>query len=248
MSLFFHNKAVELINLSHIFHRPDVLKCRPSIADKFSIPTVIYSLTPPMAGKIFNFNNFVAELDIEAFCNNMEIVPCSCQDSSYKHKDLGHILTGDLSIFEHSSLRKILSKAPKYREPKFLNFGKAREHIVTRLDNCISKWCNKKSLPIDILRDWKHAVLKKVDNRIKSLSLNLKYHKVNVSFSCEEVKSCLLDLQSKYVITPIDKTNGNFAFICKLYYALVIVKELVWTRILEVPHILMSLLKHLGIL
>ena len=179
-SVFFHNKAVEPINLSHIFHEPDVLKSHPSIADKFPIPSVIYSLTPPIAGKIFNFNKFVAELDIEAFRDNMDIVPCSCQDSSYKHKDLGHILTGDLSIVENNSLRKILSKGPKYREPKPLNFGKAREHIVTGLDNCISKWCNKKGLPIDILKDRKHAVLEKVDNRIKSLSPNLKYHKVNV--------------------------------------------------------------------
>ena len=225
-SVFFHNKAVELINLSHIFHEPDVLKSHPSIADKFPIPSVIYSLTPPIAGKIFNFNKFVAELDIEAFRDNMDIVPCSCQDSSYKHKDLGHILTGDLSIVENNSLRKILSKGPKYREPKPLNFGKAREHIVTGLDNCISKWCNKKGLPIDILKDWKHAVLEKVDNRIKSLSSNLKYHKVNVSLSNEEVKSCLSELQSKYVITPIDKANGNIAFICKRYYALIIVKEL----------------------
>ena len=217
-SVFFHNKAVELINLSHIFHEPDVLKSHPSIADKFPIPSVIYSLTPPIAGKIFNFNKFVAELDIEAFRDNMDIVPCSCQDSSYKHKDLGHILTGDLSIVENNSLRKILSKGPKYREPKPLNFGKAREHIVTGLDNCISKWCNKKGLPIDILKDWKHAVLEKVDNRIKSLSSNLKYHKVNVSLSNEEVKSCLSELQSKYVITPIDKANGNIAFICKRYY------------------------------
>ena len=69
-------------------------------------------------------------------------------------------------------------------------------------------------------------MLEKVDNRIKSLSSNLKYHKVNVSLSNEEVKSCLSELQSKYVITPIDKANGNIAFICKRYYALTIVKEL----------------------
>ena len=108
------------------------LESHPSIADKFP-----NSLTPPIAGKIFNSNKFVAELDIEAFRDNMDIVPCSCQDSSYKHKDLGHILTGDLSIVENNSLRKILSKRPKYREPKPSNFVKAREHIVTGLDNCI---------------------------------------------------------------------------------------------------------------
>ena len=154
----------------------------------------------------------------------MDIAPGSCQDSSYK--DLWHILTGDLSIAENNSLRKILSKGPKCRETKLSNSGKAREHILTGLDNFISKKCNKKGLPIDTLKDWKHAVLEKVDNRIKSLSYNLKYQDVNISLSSEEVKSCLSDLQSKYVITPIDKANGNIVFICKCYYALTIVKEL----------------------
>ena len=225
-SVFFHNKAIELINLSHIFHDPDVIQAHPSIADKFPVPSVIYSLTPPIAGKIFNFNKFVAELDLNAFCNNMDIIPCSCENSRFKHKDLGHVLTGDLSIVEDNTLRKILSKGPKYREPKPLNFTKAKDHIIAGLDKCIGKWCGKKGLPIDVLAEWKHTVLEKVDSRIQSLSCNLKRHKVNVSLSNEEVKSCLSDLQSKYVITPIDKANGNIAFICKRYYALTIVKEL----------------------
>ena len=36
----------------------------------------------------------------------------------------------------------------------------------------------------------------------------------------------LSDFQSKYLITPIDKANGNIAFMCKQYHALIIVKEL----------------------
>ena len=95
--------------------------------------------------------------------------------------------------------------------------------------------CNKKGLPIDILKDWKHSVLEKVGSHIKSLSFNLKYYKVNVSLSNEEVKACLSDLHSKYFITPIDKANDNIAFICKHHYALTIVlKNLIWTRILYI--------------
>ena len=97
---------------------------------------------------------------------------------------------------------------------------------MTGLDNCISNWCNEKGFPIDILKDWKHAVFDMVYNCIKSLSTNLKYHKVNISLYDEEVKSCLKDLLSKFVITPIDKANGNIAFICKRYHAFTIVKEL----------------------
>ena len=42
----------------------------------------------------------------------------------------------------------------------------------------------------------------------------------------ENANKCLSDLQAKYVIVPIDKASNNVAFICKRYYASVILKEL----------------------
>ena len=72
-SVFFHNKAVKVINLSYIFHEPDVLKSHPSIADKIPIPSVICISHLTIAGKIFNFNKLVAELDVEAFRNDMDM-------------------------------------------------------------------------------------------------------------------------------------------------------------------------------
>ena len=74
-------------------------------------------------------------MDIEAFCNNIDIFPCFCQYCSFKHKDLGHILTEDLQIVEVNSLRRILSNEPEYKETKPLDFRKVKEHITTELDD-----------------------------------------------------------------------------------------------------------------
>ena len=36
----------------------------------------------------------------------------------------------------------------------------------------------------------------------------------------------LEELQNQFVIVPIDKASGNIAFVCKQFYAQVLVKEL----------------------
>ena len=33
------------------------------------------------------------------------------------------------------------------------------------------------------------------------------------------------DIHSQFVVTPIDKANGNVALICQRFYALVLIKE-----------------------
>ena len=55
----------------------------------------------------------------------------------------GHIVTGDLRIVTNGKLRKLLTKGPKYREPKSLDFSKAKEHIMSGLKTCISEWSEK---------------------------------------------------------------------------------------------------------
>ena len=45
-------------------------------------------------------------------------------------------------------------------------------------------------------------------------------------FKDNAVTECLSELQSKYVMVPIDKAANNVAFVCKRYYALVLLKEL----------------------
>ena len=46
---------------------------------------------------------------------------CSCKNFTVKCGPSGHAIQGDLNIIENESLRKILSKGPKFREPHSIN-------------------------------------------------------------------------------------------------------------------------------
>ena len=224
--IYFHNKALDLINLPDILSKTELKGTIPLDARDFPMPTVVYNLPPSIRSKIFNFNKFVEELDINNFLLDNKTIPCNCANSKYKDERLGHVLTGDLSIVENNNLRKLLTKGPKHREPKSINFDKARQCIVSGLQICVDKWCLGKGLPPHILSDWRNTVLKLVDSKISDLRNTLKIHKTKEVLKDEQVKVCLANLHSNFVVTPIDKANGNVAFICRRYYALTIVKEL----------------------
>jgi hypothetical protein len=44
----------------------------------------------------------------------------------------GHVITGDLNIIKHESLRKMISHGPKFREPQHINW-KHNFKIITML-------------------------------------------------------------------------------------------------------------------
>ena len=66
--IYFHNKALDLINLPDILSKTELKGTIPLDARDFLMPTVVYNLPPPIRSKIFNFNKFVEELDINHFC------------------------------------------------------------------------------------------------------------------------------------------------------------------------------------
>ena len=74
---------------------------------------VTYQLSSPLSSKVFNFNNFVNDLDLDEFLRDPSVLPCECEHSSFSDKHHKHIVTGDLRIIENNHLRKILSKGPK---------------------------------------------------------------------------------------------------------------------------------------
>ena len=131
-----------------------------------------------------------------------------------------------MRIDNNNKLRKLLSKGPKYREPRSICWDKTREVIGKGLDDFVLKWCAKRNENTVILDDWKHTILHKVEDRISVLNNRLTPHTINEVLKDHSAKSALKELQSKYVIVPIDKATNNIAFICKRFYALVLLKEL----------------------
>ena len=68
-------------------------------------------------------------------------------------------------------------------------------------------------------------IKRKIDDRILVMTNNKKRYTKSI-FKDANARKCLSDLQAKYFMVPIDKASNNVAFICKRYYALVILHEL----------------------
>ena len=84
----------------------------------------------------------------------------------------GHIMTGNLKSISDSRIRYIVSKGPKYRFPSRIDFKKCREEIASALNDFGNRWCKRKYVEPDALKEWKVSIFKIVDQRIKFYSQN----------------------------------------------------------------------------
>ena len=93
LKLFLHNKGVEMLNLPRILHSKRVLRRVPTLLGTTDPPTVSYSYTSTISGKVFNFRKAVKNLDFSVGTNDMS---CNRSISPYNFAPLGHIVTGNL--------------------------------------------------------------------------------------------------------------------------------------------------------
>ena len=220
----FDNKAIDFINPQKILRDKDVINCLPIDLRKDN-PMVVYELTQSIHSKLFNYKKFVQSIDVDSFISDSTTLPCTCHSSPFRDEHHDHIITGNLEIVADAKLRKLISKGPKYREPVHFSCNNAKTEILKGIDRCIETWSNKGGLPIAAFADWKNNIILKMDDRISSLA-NKRSTLTTSILKDANVNKCLTDLQKNYVIVPIDKASNNVAFICKRYYATVILKEL----------------------
>ena len=222
----FRNKGIEMLNLSSILRSAEVANTIPSVAKNFTQPTIVYTLDPPISHKIFNFNKFVSTLNVESFLKDNSVLPCHCANSSFSDKHHGHIISGDLRLIRNNKLRKLFSKGPKYRESKALDWNVVENDLIEAVKVCAKKWCEKNKKDEKILGLWVNVVSDKIRNKVNSLKISHPPKTVHEVLKDRQSLSYLKDLQKQFVLAPIDKASGNIAFICKRFYAQVLVKEL----------------------
>ena len=99
-----------MINLPARFNSTNVKSSLVSNKWNFITPTLVYDLTASIRAKIFNFNNFVLELDVDQFLADPTILPCNCDKFPFVEKDDGHILTGGMRIIKNNNLRMIIRR------------------------------------------------------------------------------------------------------------------------------------------
>ena len=124
-----------------------------------------------------------------------------------------------MQIVKSNKLRKLLIKGPKYREPKTLDWEKAREAILRGITECCESISTKHNITITELFEWKNTILTKIDNKIASLKLRIRSFPSKQILNDSRVSKCLDELKELYVLVLIDKANNNIAFVCKQFYA-----------------------------
>ena len=225
--IYFDNKGLQFLRLNRILHEPDVKSKLPPEFREDDSPSIVYSLSSTIRNKILNYKDTVSNIDI----NNVEtfgtgLHTCDCSSSEFVDHNHGHVLTGDLRIIENIHLRELIQKGPNYREPRPINWKRCRDTIKTGLDECSERMLCGKDIRSEQMAPWKNEILKKVDDKIRSIKIRIHPKKTRQILKRPDVVEYLDKLHKKFVLVSIDKAGNNIAIICKRYYVEVILKEI----------------------
>ena len=102
---------------------------------------ISYKYSKTIGPKIFNFNKAVQDFSVETF--REDGYSCSCSDSKFKYNPHGHVLTGDLSFFNNDKLKEIITKGPKYREPRKILWHKNKKIIFDAVEKYATAWAKR---------------------------------------------------------------------------------------------------------
>ena len=157
---------------------------------------VVYSLEQSIRFKIFNYHQFVKDLDLNEFIKDLKSINCSCSHfiSEFTDKDHGHIITGDLRIVQNNKLWKLLTKGPKYREPVEVDWDKSKVEIGLGLKQYIIDLSLKRGIDKNVLSGWKKFISSLVESKIEILKTKIKPKKVKSVLKDINVKSNLKEL------------------------------------------------------
>ena len=171
ISVIFHNKGFDYINLSSIFHLDTVENL---LHDKLKIdepPSVVYSLGKTIRNKILNYKKAVSSID-----TNYDIECDSQQHKDFVNENHGHVLTGDLRIITNSKLRKLVRKGPNFRDAMSINWNKCKREIEIGLDSSIDRIVSTNpKVTLEEFVDRKRKILQEVGNKIISLKRRIKF-------------------------------------------------------------------------
>ena len=222
VTITFVSKAIDDIHISKVFRSAEVVALLPEVLQKEEeIPMPAMKLDPPIRSKILNYRETVSSLNIfvDEDLSFVENLPsCDCHSSPFCDPSHQHIITGDLRVISNQKLRKLFTKGPNYREPKTINYHKAKQSIEQSLSISIDKIAKRYNLEVQHFLSWKSKILQLVDQRVNVLKQRRVPSTTKPVLRDEQVLTSLAELHGKFVVVPIDKASNNVALICKRYY------------------------------
>jgi hypothetical protein len=226
-SLPFLNQGASFIGLGSILRntalRQSLEKKLPESTNVIW-PTIVWKYSEPIRNKIFNYSNTAAGIDWSNVRNTDGVCDCSCSSSSFCDRDLGHIVTGDLSFIK-TKLRRLVSFGPKFRTPPKVDFSSLENSILESVDGLVEQWAGKLKCSAELWDDWKKLFGEVLGARTKKLKK--KRWKLPIpGLDDVEIRRELDWLHKHFVLIPADKAESNVIIVCKRFFVSTIIREL----------------------
>ena len=207
ISVYFHNKGFDYINLSSILYLGIVKNLFPDKLKIYEPQSVVYNL-----GKTIRNKDTVSSIDTnDNITHGTSVVECDCrQHKDFVDENHGHVLMGDLRIITNSKLRKLVSKGTSFHEAMSTNWSKCKREIEIDLDSSKERIVSTNpKITMEEFVNWKRKIPQEVDNKIISLKHQIKVHKTNPVLKQDAVIEHLNELHEKHVLVPIEKAAKN---------------------------------------
>ena len=220
----FEHKYLDTLNIPQLVHSQELISCFP--VDE-TYPKISFKYSQTVGSMVFNYAKFSKELHIE----DVEQYDCECDNSVFKDDFHNHVVTGDINVLGDNDLINIFKFGSKFRLIPRLNIRNILININNRIDTYIHRMSFKFNINIGHFNEWKIKLLNIIRNKIINTP-NTFPCTTNIQIFKNKIK----EIQNKFVIVPVDKANSNFGFICKKYYAQILIDEISSSNTFEVSH------------
>ena len=137
---------------------------------------------------------------------------CSCDGFPFIYHPAGNIVTGHVSIVGRNVLEDLLTKGPKYREPRYFSWNKYFNSIMNAVENYSKKWPKKECVDDSALSEWVNVIRHLVKRRVYFLLNSMSTRSKSVSYKEIRLRQKLADIHDKYVVVPADKASNNLVW------------------------------------
>jgi hypothetical protein len=211
------------IRLGRLFKEEQVMAMVPAEA-KTKCPVVVPIYTETTRGTILTHKKALRELTEEDW-DISEPKKCSCEEyKEHRHKDIGHIMTGDFPMIKTVALRELLEKGSGHREPKPILWDEIQVETLLAIDNVVKTWSQKEGIMEIGWKEWKETMTTNILRRIQKVKA-WNTPEVIELLDQEGIQRELKQLQKNLVFCPVDKAGNNILAVCKTYYQLCMIKE-----------------------
>ena len=138
IKVFFQNKGIDKVKLTAILHNKLVRSKVPIYFQEQDPPLVIYKYTNNISRSVFNYNQTLRNINLDDYRNASS--SCDCESLTFRYEPHGHVITGDLRIVRNRTLRRLLEKAPKYREQNIIDWQLNKKILITAIDDYVKTW------------------------------------------------------------------------------------------------------------